>query len=339
MLSAYCRKNRIERTLTLLSVIEKKSIEKVCREDLEKIYKFYQAQDKKENAKSSLLALFSVIANGIGIGILKRNPFDDLQIEPRKKKARNDFVMPDQIAKLQDMNSLNWTNLKEVRGRCLTHLIYDVGLRASAVAKLKLEDVTELLDGRYQFLIKGKYLKGDKEDKIIYMIFPETVRLLRQWIDTARLKLNAKTSHLFISLKGNPLTTSGVREIVRHCCNDLNLLTVKGKVPSPHTFRHTLSILNISPYGKSLAPRLMQSRLGHADFETFEKGYVHHNPLAEMEEYKKIYNRNSEEAILPNSKTKEVLGASFSVKAKSAENVKKYRETAMHTSEYPKMGF
>ncbi len=71
----------------------------------------------------------------------------------------------------------------------------------------------------------------------------------------------------------------------------LGVFTVKGKVPSPHTLRHTLATLNTEPFGKSLSPRMMQQRLMHVDLETLERNYVHNNPLGEMKEYKKLLER------------------------------------------------
>lgn len=127
---------------------------------------------------------------------------------------------------------------------------------------------------------------------------------MKHWIHITRPKLKPQTNHLFVSLRGESITVPGVQDIVYACCDGLNIKSVKGKTPSPHIFRHTLATLHTAPYGKfayarkSLAPRLMQQRLGHMDFETFERIYVHNNPLAEMKEYKALYAEDLKEDFL-----------------------------------------
>ena len=295
-LSASNRQARISATLTILSVLHKTAVEEINKSDLEKLLEIYQKKNKKEAIKTYLAGLFSLIGNGIDLGILKNNPFDNLLLERRKVKSRGDFIMPDQIKKLLDLESLHWEDSKEVRRRTLTTLIYDTGLRASAIAKLRLSDLHELPDKRYQLAIKGEYLKGEKEDKVLYILFQETIRLLRHWVQVIRPHFHPKMDRLFVSRTGEALTLSGVRDIVYDCCRSLDIRAVKGKIPSPHTFRHTLPTLNTEPYGKSLNPRLMQQRLDHDDFRTFERIYVHNNPLGEMEEYRKLYVKDIKES-------------------------------------------
>ncbi len=296
-LSGCNRQSSITSVFTVLAVLDKTAIEDIEQKDLERFLDTYREKGKQETAKNYLAALFSIVANGTDLGILKNNPFDNFLLERRKIKSRRDFIMPDQMEKLLDLKLLNREDSREVRGRCLAVLLYDTGLRVSAMTKLRLEDLNELADSRYQLTVKGKYLKGDKEDTVFYILFQETRLLLKNWIHLVRAKLNPKTDHIFVSTRGKALTASGVRNIVYDCCRRLNIHTFKGKTPSPHIFRHTLATLNTEPYGKSLSPRLMQQRLGHTDFEIFEKIYVHNNPLAEMKEYKRLYIKDSKESV------------------------------------------
>ncbi len=306
-LSACNRKARISSVLTMLFVLDKRGIEEIEKHDLENLLEIYQNKNKREAAKDYLAAFFSMVGNGIDLGLLKKNPFDNLLLERRSEKSKGDFVPPDKVEKLLDLSKINWNDTKAVRDRCLTCLIYDTGLRASSIAKLQLEDVKELSDGRYQLAIKGEYLKGNKEDKIIYILFQETIPLLKSWIKVVRPKINSVKQNLFVSLDGWSLTVSGVRKIVKDCCRALDIATFKGKIPSPHTFRHTLPTLNTDPYGKCVAPRLMQQRLGHMDFEMFERIYIHNNPLAEMKEYKRLFTKDSETDILDKVSQEDLL--------------------------------
>lgn len=306
-LSACNREARISSALTMLFVLDKRGIEEIERHDLEKLLEIYQNKNKREAAKDYLAAFFSIVGNGIDLGLLKKNPFDNLFLERRSKKSKGDFVPPDKVEKILDLSKINWNDTKAVRDRCLTCLIYDTGLRASSIAKLQLEDIKELSDGRYQLAIKGEYLKGNKEDKIMYILFQETIPLLKSWIKVVRPKINSVKQNLFVSLDGLSITVSGIRKIVKDCCRMLEITTFKSKIPSPHTFRHTLPTLNTDPYGKCVAPRLMQQRLGHMDFETFERIYVHNNPLAEMKEYKRLFTKNSEVNILDKISQEDLL--------------------------------
>ncbi len=288
-ISAYNRKQRINAVRTILSTLNKAGIEQLETEDLERLLKVYHEKNRREIAKDYLAALFSVVANGIDMGMITKNPFDNFLLEKRLSKARIDFLMPEQMKKLLDLESIDWDNPADVRRRCLVMLLYDTGIRASSSVMLKLEDIFELNDGTYRLSVRGEYLKGDKEDKIFYMLFQQTIVLLRHWIHVTRPKLKPKSNHLFISLDGMTLTRTGIKNIVHDCCQKDSILTFKGYPPSPHTFRHTLPTLNTAPFGKCVAPRLMQQRLGHTNFEMFERVYVHNNPLAEMKEYKKLY--------------------------------------------------
>ncbi len=338
-LSAANRKYRISTTLTVLNFLKKKGIEEVEKIDLEKLFDAYSEKNKKEAAKNYFAAFFSVVANGMDLGILKRNPFDNLPLQPRNKRARNDFVMPDQIDNLLDLNSIDWKNYKEVRDRCITAILYDTGLRASTIGHLKLDDIRELTDGRFEFSIKGIYLKGDKEDKSFPTLFEETAKLLKRWISEIRIKLHPKTNHLFVSVNGESLTLSGIEDGVSDCCRRLNLLTFKNKTPTPHTFRHTLPTLNTDPYGKCVKPILMQQRLGHTDFQTFERIYLHNNPLAEMKEYKKLYMKGRKESYLE-AITKEdlfrLLDSLSLARSSSIEEIKKAYEYQVEKKEKQK---
>ena len=148
--------------------------------------------------------------------------------------------------------------------------------------------------------------------------------------------LYPKIDRLFVSRTGEALTLSGVRDIVYDCYRSLDIRTIKGKIPSPHTFRHTLPTLNTEPYGKSLNPRLMQQRLGHADFRTFERIYVHNNPLGEMKEYRKLYVKDIKQDYFDKVSKEDffqILDALTSLKPAIIREVKQVYERKMVAAE------
>ncbi len=331
-LTPYDRKHRIENVLTILSQLNKTGIEQIETPDIERLIDIYRKKNRKETAIDYLVVLSSVIGNALDKCLLKKNPFDNVTLEKCQRRTRKDFILPDEIAKLLDLQSLDWDDPKEVRAQLMTILLYDTGLRASALFMLKLEDVAELPDGTFRLIVRGGYLKGTKGDRDFYMLFHQTIRLLRHWIHVSRQKLKPETNHLFVSLNGEPLTRSGIGDIVFDCCRRCGARTSKNALPTPHVFRHTLPTLNTAPFGKCVASRLMQQRLGHADFETFEKVYVHDNPLAEMKEYKKLYAKGMADGHINEEKKEEffrILDSLVFVRTSSILNVKKAYERQM----------
>lgn len=90
-----------------------------------------------------------------------------------------------------------------------------------------------------------------------------------------------------------PLSHRHLTRLVTDICKEHNLTTLSGKVPSPHTFRHSFAIhiLKIDSSGKSL--RMLQYLLQHNDIRTtmFYLQFVH----SEYTEYvEKIFNENPE---------------------------------------------
>ncbi len=126
------RKSYIDQVLVLLKALNKNSIEGLTKDDFEKFLRVYREANKEDAARSYLAALYSVIANGIGFGILKENPFDDFLMEKRVHRSREDFIMPEQMDKILNLDSLNWKDSGDVRRRLVTLFLYDTGMRASS---------------------------------------------------------------------------------------------------------------------------------------------------------------------------------------------------------------
>lgn len=296
-LSPLNRSKAIANIMTVLETVGKCGVEDLTQSELDLFLDIYRKKEQEDRAYSCFASLYSVVANGIALGTLSLNPFDNFSFERRSRRSRQDFIPPDQIKKLLDLSTVKWNDFHSVRGRCLTVLLYDTAFRASTAVQLDMSAVRERLDGRCELMVKGSLLKGSKDDRIFHILFQETVKLLKHWIHTVRSKLNCKTDRLFISASGKPLTQSGIGNIVRDCCKELGILTAKSAVPYPHVLRHTFATLNIEPFGKSLSPRLMQQRMVHIDLRTLESNYIHNNPLAEIEEYKKLFDRDSKSGL------------------------------------------
>ncbi len=307
-LSGYNRMTTVRKVLTALDALGKRGIEEITKDDLESLLRLYRGRDKEATASAYLESLYSVVGNGVALGLLQTNPFDGFPLPRRRRQIRKDFVPPPGVEKLFDLKSLAWKTWDAVRNRCVTLLTYDTGLRVSAVAQLEAGDVKELSDGRYEVRVRGEYLKGRKEDRTLYLLFQETVPVLRSWINMMRPKCEPQSKGLFLSIRGKSLTSTGIRGIVQSCCRGLRIRTEQGNVPSPHILRHSLATNNTAPFGKCLEPYLMQQRLAHIDLQIFMTIYVHNNPLAEKEEYRKLFAKGSSSSFLDKVGREDFLG-------------------------------
>jgi integrase/recombinase XerD len=154
-----------------------------------------------------------------------------------------------------------------LRNHAMLELLYAGGLRVGEIVSLRQEDLN-LDAGRV--LVRGK---GDKER--IVPIGEKAVAALRMYVERGRVSLvSGKTQissgndkqkkmqrALFVSVRGKPLTTQAVWQMVRGV----------NKNASPHKLRHSMAT-HMVEHGADL--RSVQTLLGHADIATTQV-YTH----------------------------------------------------------------
>ncbi|MFW6320145.1 MAG: site-specific tyrosine recombinase/integron integrase [Bacillota bacterium] len=178
---------------------------------------------------------------------IEHHPFLNVAI-PKVSHTLPKFVYPEEIEGIFD--SIDTKNDKGKRDFLLLEMLYDTGLRVSELCALKLRDID--IKNR-TMLIHGK---GQK-DRII-PIGKRLSTLLESYYLSTRKNLMKDSDHpyLFVNTKGNPLTTRGVRYIIKSIIDDSSTYL---KI-TPHTLRHTFASHLLSQ-GADL--RSVQALLGH----------------------------------------------------------------------------
>jgi integrase/recombinase XerD len=148
-----------------------------------------------------------------------------------------------------------------LRDRALLETMYACGLRASEVTGLELSDL-DLEGGMLR--ARGK---GSKER--IVPIGSKAIVSLRVYFERARPRLVGlrEEPHVFVNLRGHPLSRQGLYKIVQRHAATAGL----ANRISPHTLRHSFAT-HLLAGGCDL--RSLQEMLGHADIATTQV-YTH----------------------------------------------------------------
>jgi len=180
--------------------------------------------------------------------LTEAHPFLEVRL-PKQRRNLPAFIYPEDLEVL--FESVDLTTDKGLRDFLILEMLYSTGIRVSELCGLKLRDID--LANR-TLMIHGKGAK----DRIV-PLGERIVELLRDYLLSTRKNLLKKESHqsLFVNLRGQPLSTRGVRYI-------LNALIEKAgslHQMTPHTIRHTFASHLLSN-GADL--RSVQEMLGHA---------------------------------------------------------------------------
>jgi site-specific recombinase XerD len=155
------------------------------------------------------------------------------------------------------------------RNLLVMSLFFTLCLRASEVVNLKLDDVRLELK---QVWIKRK---GGKIAKL--PLNDDIVEHFLNWYDTRQQYLGSDTSWVFLSSRGNPLTTRQARYIVSNALKRANIIKRNN---GTHLLRHSGATLRLKR-GEDI--KVIQYMLGHSSLATTER-YLHfnENDLREM---------------------------------------------------------
>ncbi len=185
-------------------------------------------------------------------------PFSSLY-HPKKEKKLPNFFYEEELSKLFEENVGD--DLKSIRNTALLELLYATGIRVSECTSIDLGDI----DLNYSILrVMGK---GRKERIVPFGHFAQDS--LIRYVNEARPKMMKSKKHdrLFVNMRGDALTTGGVRYILNEMINNASLKT---KI-YPHMLRHTFAT-HLLNNGADL--RTVQELLGHANL-TSTQIYTH----------------------------------------------------------------
>jgi integrase/recombinase XerD len=185
-------------------------------------------------------------------GMLDSDPTRELR-PPRPRGRLPKVLSRDEVNRLLSQPTGN--SPAALRDRALLETMYACGLRASEAIGLALGEL-DLEAGI--LLARGK---GSKER--IVPVGSKATKRLQSYLTSARPRLVGlrEESHVFVNLRGGPLSRQGLYKIVQRHARSAGL---EARM-SPHTLRHTFAT-HLLAGGCDL--RSLQEMLGHADIAT-----------------------------------------------------------------------
>jgi integrase/recombinase XerD len=178
---------------------------------------------------------------------------------PRSRARLPQVLSRDEVVRL--LEQPRGTSPAAIRDRALLETMYACGLRASEVIGLELSELD--LEGGV-LRARGK---GSKERLV--PVGSKAIGSLRLYLEKARPQLVGlhDEAHVFVNLRGRPLSRQGLYKIVQRHASTAGL----AHRMSPHTLRHSFAT-HLLAGGCDL--RSLQEMLGHADIATTQV-YTH----------------------------------------------------------------
>lgn len=174
---------------------------------------------------------------------------------PKQVNTIPEVLNMDEIIKYLEGNMPGKSPALQSRNKAMFETLYATGIRVAELVGLQLQD----LDAKNHYIrVMGK---GSKER--IVPIGEYARSSLDTYVQHHRPTLlqNKQESTLFLSSRGNPITTRGVQYVVEECSKHLQIY----KDVSPHVFRHTFAT-HLLDNGADL--RSIQELLGHSSLST-----------------------------------------------------------------------
>lgn len=185
-------------------------------------------------------------------GHLPMDPAEPL-LAPRPDQTLPETLHLPQILSLLD--SIDTSKPLGRRDKAILELFYSSGLRLSELCGLRLE-TTDLEEGFLRVTGKGNKTR-------IVRVGGQALEAIRAYLSKERPELVTRktSSHLFLSVRGGPLSPDRVRQIVKQRARDAG---IESNI-YPHLLRHSFAT-HLLEGGADL--RIIQELLGHADIST-----------------------------------------------------------------------
>ena len=267
----------ISSTLRLLDRVGRGGVELVTRNDID-ILRDKGDQDNRHKTIARMLHNAGpVFRLGKERGLMADNVLDTASSDTFKQDARRDFLPPDQVDKMLDLSTLDWSDNQMVRDRLVVLLLYDLAVRRSELAGMNLDDVTEV-DGQYEIRLRPEVQKNVKPLKRLFVYFPATRDVLRHYLTHIR---GSSPGKLILDRRGKAASAAAIENAVaRESGPDrLNLVCYRSdRRPTPHAFRRTFATINCHPHGLGLAIHELADRLRDS-IRVVDESYRLQNPL------------------------------------------------------------
>ena len=233
--------------------------------------------DKGNNATSinrRLSALRSFYRFALARKLVDKDPVHGVT-GPKKGRPLPQFLKENEMDRLLDTES--WTeSFEDVRDRMVIMTFYETGIR--------LSELIGLDDSMVDFSNRQLKVTGKRNKQRVIPFGEELLVTLRDYMKRRDKEVNRQSEALFVSAKGQRMTSSQVRETVRK--NLSKVCTLKKR--TPHVLRHTFAtaMLNNKAGIESVKKLLGHESLStteiytHTTFEQLKREYYSAHPRA-----------------------------------------------------------
>ena len=233
--------------------------------------------DKGNNATSinrRLSALRSFYRFALTRKLVDKDPVHGVT-GPKKGRPLPQFLKENEMDRLLDTES--WTeSFGDVRDRMVIMTFYETGIR--------LSELIGLDDSMVDFSNRQLKVTGKRNKQRVIPFGEELLATLRDYMKCRDKEVNRQSEALFVSAKGQRMTSSQVREAVKK--NLSKVCTLKKR--TPHVLRHTFAtaMLNNKAGIESVKKLLGHESLStteiytHTTFEQLKREYYSAHPRA-----------------------------------------------------------
>ena len=233
--------------------------------------------DKGNNATSinrRLSALRSFYRFALARKLVDKDPVHGVT-GPKKGRPLPQFLKENEMDRLLDAGS--WTeSFEDVRDRTVIMTFYETGIR--------LSELIGLDDSMVDFSNRQLKVTGKRNKQRVIPFGEELLATLRDYMKCRDKEVNLQSDALFVTAKGQRMTTSQVREAVKK--NLSKVCTLKKR--TPHVLRHTFAtaMLNNKAGIESVKKLLGHESLStteiytHTTFEQLKREYYSAHPRA-----------------------------------------------------------
>ena len=233
--------------------------------------------DKGNNATSinrRLSALRSFYRFALARKLVDKDPVHGVT-GPKKGRPLPQFLKENEMDRLLDAES--WTeSFEDVRDRTVIMTFYETGIR--------LSELIGLDDSMVDFSNRQLKVTGKRNKQRVIPFGEELLATLRDYMKCRDKEVDLQSEALFVTAKGQRMTSSQVREGVRK--NLSKVCTLKKR--TPHVLRHTFAtaMLNNKAGIESVKKLLGHESLStteiytHTTFEQLKREYYSAHPRA-----------------------------------------------------------
>ena len=233
--------------------------------------------DKGNNATSinrRLSALRSFYRFALARKLVDKDPVHGV-MRPKKGRPLPQFLKENEMDRLLDAES--WTeSFEDVRDRTVIMTFYETGIR--------LSELIGLDDCMVDFSNRQLKVTGKRNKQRVIPFGEELLATFRDYMKCRDKEVNLQSEALFVSSKGQRMTSSQVREAVKR--NLSKVCTLKKR--TPHVLRHTFAtaMLNNKAGIESVKKLLGHESLStteiytHTTFEQLKREYYSAHPRA-----------------------------------------------------------